>query len=87
VATRRSAACSSASRRSSSRAWVFAIAVATSSVNSFRRISASGGSETRESPPADTTPHTRPSTTTGAPTPDCTPDARAASPIAPLTPA
>ena len=66
-------------------AWVFAIAVARSSVNWLSRVSASPGSRTVGPPPAETTPHTRPSTTMGAPTPVRTPASLAASPIFPET--
>jgi hypothetical protein len=44
VATRRSAACSSASRARTARLTAFAIAVATSSVNEASRASVSAGS-------------------------------------------
>jgi len=74
-----------ASPRSAHGVWVFAIAVATRSVNWLSRASAFGASGTRTSPPADTTPQRRPSTTIGAPTPACTPESRAASPMAPAT--
>ena len=66
-ATRRSAACSSATARSSSRAWVFAIAVATRSVKSASRYSIPLGSPSGCSDPTVITPHSRPSTLIGAP--------------------
>ena len=66
VATRRSAACSSASRVSSSRAWLFARAVDTSSVNSASRSSIRSGSGA-SGDEVVITPQTRPSTMIGAP--------------------
>src|SRR6266498_3649254 len=66
VATRRNAACSSASRARDSRDSALAIAVATSSVKLSRRSSVSGGSASLEF--RVIAPQTRPSTTTGLPT-------------------
>jgi hypothetical protein len=70
VATRRSAACSSAWPRSSTRAWTLAIAVATSSVKPASRASVSAGSGSSRRDPTTITPHSRPSTLIGAPTPE-----------------
>ena len=67
VATRRSAACSSAKPRSSTRAWALAIAVATSSVNPASRASVSAGSDCSRADARLMTPHSRPSTLIGTP--------------------
>src|SRR6266511_2777107 len=74
VATRRSAACSSASRRTSARASAFATAVPISSVNRPRRDSVSGGRGSSCVEPAVITPHSLPSTRTGAPSTARAPD-------------
>ena len=66
--------------RESARAWAFAIAVATSSVNPARRSSVPGGGG---SSPVDTTamrPHSSPSTVIGTPTAERMPISRAAPP-------
>ena len=63
---------------------MFAIAMATSAVNSAIRNSASGGSGSVAA--ALIAPHSLPSTTIGTPTPARTPSALNASPIAPLAP-
>ncbi len=76
VATRRSAACSSASRARAARLSVFAIAVATSSVKEARRVSVSGGSGCSRVEPAKIIPHRRPSTMTGVPTAERMPVSR-----------
>ncbi len=68
VATRRSAACSSATNRSSSRAWALAIAVATSSVKLASRSSVPGGESSPVLEPTLMSPHSRPSTEIGAAT-------------------
>jgi hypothetical protein len=68
VATRRSAACSPASRSISARASLFAIAVAMSSVNAPMRISVAAGSGSCPEEPTAMTPHSRPATSTGTPT-------------------
>jgi hypothetical protein len=68
VATRRSAACSPASRSISARASLFAIAVAMSSVNAPMRISVPAGSGSCPEEPTAMTPHSRPATSTGTPT-------------------
>jgi hypothetical protein len=82
VATRRSAACSSASRASCSRAWLFAIAVATSSVNSASRSSTrSGNGDSGDD--VEISPQTRPSTTIGAPATRLSPAARTPAAIEP----
>ena len=86
VATRRSAACSAAKPRSSTRAWAFAIAVAASSVNPASRASVSVGSGCSRVDTRTITPHRRPSTLTGAPTAARTPNSRATSAAAPETP-
>jgi len=67
VATRRSAACSSAKLRSSTRACALAIAVSASSVKAASRPSAPAGSGPRGDATI-MTPHRRPSTLTGTPT-------------------
>ncbi len=79
VATRRNAACSSATWASSARLSAFAIAVASSSVNEARRASTSGGSTCPSSEPMTVTPHRRPSTTIGVPIDERMPRSRAAS--------
>ena len=84
VATRRSAACSSASRATSARASAFAIAVAIRSVNWPMRDSVSAGSEVFSVLAATMAPHSRPSTTIGVPTAARTPAAARASAIGPL---
>ena len=56
---------------SSARASALAIAAAASSAKSVRRASVSAGSGVEE--PASSTPHSRPSTTIGAPTAEWTP--------------
>ena len=60
VASRRSAACSSASRCRSSRAWVLEIAVATSSVNWPGGPRRRAGAGLARRPPAETTPQISP---------------------------
>jgi hypothetical protein len=79
VATRRSAACSSARRPTSRRASTLALAVAISSANSPSRASAPAASALSWRDPATTTPQTRPSTTIGQPTELRMPIARARS--------
>ena len=66
VATRRSAACSSASLSTSALAWAFDMAVATSSVKPWRRASVSAGNGTSFDV-AIITPHVRPRTEIGTP--------------------
>ena len=79
VATRRSAACSSAWLRSSMRACALAIAVATSSVKAASRSSVFAGIG-RSCPDATAmTPHNRPSTLIGTPTAERSRQLRAAS--------
>ena len=56
VATRRSAACSSASRATPARLSAFVIAIATSSVKEARRTSVSGGSRRSTVEPTTITP-------------------------------
>jgi hypothetical protein len=88
VATRRSAACSSASRARAVRLSVFAIAVATSSVKEARRASVSAGSGCSSWPLNATTmhPHSRLSALTGTPTEDRRPQSWEATwPITPET--
>jgi hypothetical protein len=88
VATRRSAACSSASRVRAARDSVFAIAVATSSVKEASRASVSAGSGSSPGRLNATTmqPHTRLSTLTGTPIEERTPQSREATwPITPDT--
>jgi hypothetical protein len=83
VATRRSAACSAASARISSRALALEIAVATRSVNSCRRSSAPAGNG---SPPLDVaiiTPQVRPWTEIGTPMEERMPSPRT---VAAMTP-
>ena len=87
VATRRSAACSSANPRSSMRAWALAIAVAASSVNPASRFSVSAGSGCSLVDARLITPHGRPSTLIGAATAVRMPNSRATSAAAPETPA
>jgi hypothetical protein len=84
VATRRSAACSSASRSTSARDSVFATAVAISSVNWPSRASVSGGSGSSRVVPAAIAPHSRSSTAIGAATTPRMPIERTSSAIAPL---
>ena len=79
VATRRSAACSSARRLASARASVFEIAVANSSVNWASRVSVSSGNGSSRVEAATATPHTTPSTTIGTPTADRIASCRASS--------
>ena len=77
VATLRNAACCSASRASEARLSVFAIAVATSSVNEARRVSVSAGS--RGSWPMNAMtmqPHSWLSTLTGTPIDERSPHSR-----------
>jgi hypothetical protein len=76
VATRRSAACSSASRPTSARASVLEIAVATSSVKAVILDSVSGASGSSPLDETIITPQRRPSTTIGAPTDDSRPSSR-----------
>jgi hypothetical protein len=83
VATRRSAACSSANRASPARLSAFATAVASSSVNWTRRASVSDVKGSDCSEPAAITPQTRPSTMIGVPTAERTPPSRTATSIAP----
>jgi hypothetical protein len=83
AATRRNAACSSASRVSSARLAVFEIAVATSSVNSASRSSMWSGRRSRSVESAEIAPHTSPSTMIGAPAHARIPVLRAASAIVP----
>jgi hypothetical protein len=80
VARRRSAACSSASRWSSSRAWTFDTAVATSSVKRAMRPSMSSGNGPGPLEPAKLTPQVRPSTWIGTPTDVRMPRRRASRP-------
>ena len=87
VATRRSAACSSANPRSSTRACALAIAVAASSVKPASRASVSAGSGCSCADATAMTPHSRPSTLIGAPTAARKPNSRATSAAAPETPA
>src|SRR4029077_5528638 len=77
VATRRNAACSSASRVSASWASPLAIAVATNSVNSASRSSRSSRSGA-SGEDVEITPQTRPSTLIGAPATLLNPYSRAA---------
>ena len=77
VATRRSAACSSASARNSSRAWALPIAVETSSVNPASWCSIPAGSPSSRTDATVITPHSRPSTLIGAPADERAPDPRA----------
>jgi hypothetical protein len=86
VATRRSAACSSATRASAAWLSALAIAVATSSVNEARRASASAGSGSSRVEPAPIVPHVRPSTTTGVAITERTPILRARSASEPVAP-
>ena len=79
VATRRSAACSSAWLRSSTRACALAIAVPTSSVNPASRASVPAGSCSSQVDIALMSPHSRPSTLIGAPTDERMPRSRATS--------
>jgi hypothetical protein len=83
VATRRSAACSSANPRNSTRAWAFAIAVAASSVNPASRSSVPAGSGSSRVCSTTITPHSRPSTLTGTLTDARNPNSRAALPVGP----
>ena len=85
VATRRSAACSSASRCRPSRACAFETAVATSSVKAAMRVSASRGSGSTTRVAAISAPQRLPSTRIGAPTVErrCRP--RAISAVPPST--
>jgi hypothetical protein len=83
VATRRSAACSSASRVRAARDSAFAIAVATRSVKEASRASASGGSGCSVLVPMASTPHRCPSTMTGVPTDERMPRLRPSAPIEP----
>ena len=87
VATRRSAACSSANSRSSTRAWALAIAAAASSVNPASRTSVSAGSGCSRVDARLIAPHSRPSTLIGAATAVRMPNSRATSAAAPETPA
>ena len=83
VATRRSAACSSAKPRSSTRACALAIEVATSSVNPASRASVSDGSGCSCPDATAMTPHSRPSTLIGTPTAERSLQPRAASATGP----
>jgi hypothetical protein len=83
VATRRSAPCSSASRRRSARAAPFEIALATRDVKRCSRSSVSGGSATASLVPTQITPHVRPSTTIGTPTVELTAWSRATRAVVP----
>ena len=86
VATRRSAACSSANPRSSVRAWALATAVATSSVNPGSRASASAGSDSSRVNATSMAPHSCPSIRIGTPADERSLHSRAAAlPIAPET--
>ena len=85
VATRRNAACSSASRAREARLSAFAIAVATSSVNEASRASVSAGSSCSRVEPAAITPHRPPSTMIGVATAEWTPICRAVIPTGPET--
>jgi hypothetical protein len=85
VATRRSEACSSATRCSSWRASALATAVATSSVNLAIWASVSSGNGSSRLVEAATTPHSRPPTTIGQPTEARIPSARASVAIAPAS--
>ena len=83
VATRRNAACCSASTASSSRlafrsarVAALAIAVATRSAKSAMRASVSGGIGSGRLEPTIAAPHSRPSTTIGTPTTEWMPSAR-----------
>ena len=68
VATRRSAACSSARRSASARASVFEIAISASSVKPRSLDSVSAGSGRSSLEDAVIRPHSRPSTTIGTAT-------------------
>ena len=83
VATRRSAACSSASRASPARVSAFATAVATRSVNWASRGSVSAGIGSSRLQPAAITPQRRPSTVIGVPIAERTPVSRVGVPIGP----
>ena len=85
VATRRSAACSSANPRSSTCAWALAIAVAASSVNPASRTSVSAGSGRSRVDARLIRPHSRPSTLIGTPIAARMPNSRANSATAPET--
>ena len=77
VATRRSAACSSASRVSPARLSAFEIAAASRSMNEARRASASGGGARLRLDPATITPQMRSSTMIGTPATEWIPLSRA----------
>ena len=79
VAIRRSAACSSANPRSSTRACALAIAVPTSSVKAASRSSVFAGIGRSWPDATAMTPHNRPSTLIGTPTAERSRQARAAS--------
>jgi len=83
VATRRSAACSCASRARASRLSVFAIAVATSSVNETKRASVSAGNGCSRCEATGIRPQSRPSTMTGVPTAERRPASRMPAPSTP----
>ena len=83
VATRRRAACSSASSARACRDCAFAIAVATSSVKSAVRSAASDEAFPGCAHPAAITPHVWSSTRIGAPTAQRTPSSRASAATGP----
>jgi hypothetical protein len=83
VATRRSPACSCASRDRAARLSAFATAVATSSVKEASRVSLSSGSGCSRVDPPTIAPHRFPSTMIGVPTTERMPASRTAAPIAP----
>jgi len=68
---------------SSCRLWAFAIAVATSSVNSAIRVSLSTGRGFARAEAAMTTPHSRSLAMIGAPTAERTPRSRSLAASAP----
>jgi hypothetical protein len=70
---------------SAARLSAFAIATANSSVKLAKRTTLSAGSDCSRVEPAAITPHSRPSTMIGAPTPECTPASRTATSSAPST--
>jgi hypothetical protein len=76
VAIRRSAACSSAKPRSSTRVCALAIAVPTSWVKPASRPSVSAGSDSAPVDATVITPHIRPSMLIGAPTAERSPQPR-----------
>ena len=83
VATRRSDASESASRRSWCRECALATATAARSAKSRRRVSAAAASGSARLPPTHISPHTAPSTTIGAATSDPIAESRTAVPARP----